>query len=105
MSSKQPGITQAGNNEMSNPMPSPATGSGRIESNRAEHIGHPADGLRAERDDWMHEFRNALGNITIAASAAKGELADQQFQHAASLMRQIEEGCERCLRLLRSMPR
>jgi len=53
----------------------------------------------------VHEFRNALGNITIAASAAKSELAEHQYPQASVLMRQIEEGCERCLSLLRTMPR
>ena len=64
-----------------------------------------AETSRTERDDWMHDFRNALGNITMAASAAKCELADQQSEQASALMRQIEEGCDRCLRLLRTMPR
>ncbi len=63
-----------------------------------------AQDSRSERDTWIHEFRNALGNITIAASAVKSELADHQNEQFAESIRHIEEGCERCLRLLRSMP-
>jgi hypothetical protein len=85
--------------------PTSSVVSSRADSKPAEQMGVPSERLRTERDDWMHEFRNALGNITIAASAAKGELADDQSQQASALMRQIEEGCERCLRLLSAMPR
>jgi hypothetical protein len=103
MPSKLPGIDPSGNAEMNTPMSSVVPS--RSESMAAERIGVPASSLRTDRDDWTHEFRNALGNITIAASAAKGELADNQSQQVSALMRQIEEGCERCLRLLRTMPR
>lgn len=62
--------------------------------------------LYSEREDWIHEFRNALGNVTIAASAARCELSDDKpGQAAAMLMQQIEDGCDRCLRLLGTMPR
>ncbi|HTA66516.1 MAG TPA: hypothetical protein VK753_13540 [Xanthomonadaceae bacterium] len=86
---------------MSKSIPSPTTVSGRTESGRPE----PSARQQAELDDWMHEFRNALGNVTIAASAASAEFADHPSQQASSLMRQIEEGCDRCLRLLKTMPR
>ncbi len=60
----------------------------------------------SEREDWIHEFRNALGNVTIAASAARCELTDDKSGQAAALfMQQIEVGCDRCLRLLGTMPR
>jgi len=58
-----------------------------------------------EYENWVHEFRNALGNITIAASAARHELAEHQSPQTQALMRQIENGCDRCLQLLRTMPR
>jgi hypothetical protein len=103
MSSKLPGIVPTGNAEMNTPVSSAV--SSRAEFKPADRVGTPASSLQTDRDDWMHEFRNALGNITIAASAAKGELADNQSQQVSVLMRQIEEGCERCLRLLRTMPR
>jgi len=62
--------------------------------------------VATEREDWVHEFRNALGNVTIAASAARCELSDDKSgQSAALLMQQIEDGCDRCLRLLGTMPR
>ena len=56
-------------------------------------------------ENWVHEFRNALGNITIAASAARHELTEHQSLQTPALMRQIENGCDRCLQLLRTMPR
>jgi hypothetical protein len=59
---------------------------------------------RSERDEWMHDFRNALGNILIAANAAKGLLTDQRSAEIAVAMGHIEDGCDRCLRLLRTMP-
>lgn len=89
---------------MGNPVPTPAASAG-VESDRVQLAAHAANKSRLAYDDWVHEFRNALGNITIAASAAKGELAELQSVQASALMRQIEEGCDRCLRLLRSMPR
>ena len=62
------------------------------------------DAARASRDLWVHEFRNALGNTTIAAEAARS-LLERHEEHIDRLMRQIEEGCERCLQLLHTMPR
>ncbi len=59
---------------------------------------------RSERDHWSHEFRNALGNTTIAASAVRFEVRAGHYDQVDALMRQIEEGCERCLRLLGTMP-
>jgi hypothetical protein len=56
------------------------------------------------REEWMHDFRNALGNILIAAGAAKGLLTDQRNAEIAIAMGHIEDGCDRCLRLLRTMP-
>jgi len=53
-------------------------------------------------DDWMHDFRNALGTILLGADAAKA-----LFQRNAEIslaMGRIEDGCNRCLRLLRTMP-
>jgi len=84
-----------------------STLSSTLEAGRSEpvRVAQPAKPRRAELDDWMHDFRNALGNVTIAASAAKAELADHPSDQASALMRQIEEGCDRCLRLLRTMPR
>lgn len=55
--------------------------------------------------NWLHDFRNALGNTTIAASAARFALDDKSYADVAASMRHIEEGCERCLQLLRTMPR
>ncbi len=73
---------------------------------RASHPIDPlADASRTERDHWIHDFRNALGNTTIAASAIRGVLEQQRYEQVEMLMRQIEEGCERCMRLLGTMPR
>ena len=55
-------------------------------------------------ENWLHDFRNALGNTTIAASAARYALDDKSYDDVAISMRQVEEGCERCLRLLRTLP-
>ena len=65
---------------------------------------HPGEPERSERDEWVHDFRNALGNILIAANAASGLLKDQRNTDMAVAMGHIEEGCDRCLRLLRTMP-
>lgn len=63
------------------------------------------DGSQAsDREEWIHDFRNALGNITIAASAASGQFSSQQDPLLRAMLVQIEEGCERCLKLLRTMP-
>lgn len=59
---------------------------------------------RSERDHWLHEFRNALGNTTMAASAVRFEVHGGHYDQVDALMRQIEEGCERCLHLLGKMP-
>jgi hypothetical protein len=75
------------------------------ESNGTDLVGAPANQAPMAYEDWVHEFRNALGNITIAASAARSELAKHQSLQTSALMRQIEKGCDRCLRLLRTMPR
>ena len=77
----------------------------RTPSKRGARDGTTDEGLQKARDEWMHEFRNALGNVTIAASAARCELTDRRPVEAAALMLQIEEGCERCLGLLKTMPR
>ena len=58
-----------------------------------------------ELDHWVHEFRNALGNVLMAAGTARIELADNRPESASMLMRRVEEGCDRCLRLLETMPR
>ncbi len=72
---------------------------------------HEADSLsasdqsRAALDHWMHDFRNALGTATLAASAVRSEIEPCRNEQVDILMRQIEEGCERCMRLLNTMPR
>lgn len=60
------------------------------------------ESVHTERDTWIHEFRNALGNIMIGTSVVKSKLAEQRDTSAS--IRHIEEGCERCLRLLGTMP-
>ena len=105
MRSNPPGIAPAGTDDSGHPAPSPSPASARAEPNGAALDAPAIARSRREREDWIHEFRNALGNITIAASAAKGELAELQYPQASALMRQIEEGCDRCLNLLRTMPR
>jgi hypothetical protein len=64
----------------------------------------PPDDEHMPRDQWIHDFRNALGNASIAASAARYEIAHGQSGQMDVLMQRIEEGCERCLQLLRTMP-
>jgi hypothetical protein len=64
----------------------------------------PSEETRSARDNWIHDFRNALGNTTIAASAVRAEIDQRSYQQIDMLMRQIEEGCDRCLRLLSAMP-
>jgi len=71
---------------------------------RNEASAQTSEPPRSERDEWMHEFRNALGNILIAANAARGLLTDQRNADIETAMGHIEDGCERCLRLLRTMP-
>ena len=80
-------------------MQSPESGPGR-----SAPADRSASVSPTERELWIHEFRNALGNITIATSAVRFELADHQYEHTPASIRLIEEGCERCLRLLHTMP-
>jgi len=105
MPSNPPGIELPGLNLPDNSLPSSSANPSVAESNRADPAGHAADSTRTAYENWVHEFRNALGNVTIAASAAKSELAAHPELQASALMRQIEDGCDRCLRLLRTMPR
>ncbi len=72
---------------------------------RSDPADRPASISLTEREIWIHDFRNALGNITIATSAVRCELADHQYEQTSASIRLIEEGCERCLRLLHTMPR
>ncbi len=75
------------------------------ESRPHDQPASPIGEARAERDHWVHDFRNALGNTTIAASTVRGAIAERNYQEIDMLMKQIEEGCERCMRLLGTMPR
>ena len=84
---------------MSNDLHSPESG-----PDDSKPANRPAALNPTERELWIHEFRNALGNITIATSAVRFELADHQYEHTPASIRLIEEGCERCLRLLHTMP-
>ncbi|HEY2346640.1 MAG TPA: hypothetical protein VGH80_12315 [Xanthomonadaceae bacterium] len=59
---------------------------------------------RLAREEWMHDFRNALGNVTIAASAAASQLVEIPDPVLRAAMAEIEAGCQRCLKLLRTMP-
>jgi len=95
----RPSVHFKGSHDMSDQLQSPEIGPGR-----SENADRSAHGTRTEHEIWLHEFRNALGNITIAASAVKGELAGHQQEQIRASMRHIEEGCDRCLRLLRTMP-
>ena len=64
----------------------------------------PAKAEHPENEIWMHEFRNALGTIMVAAGAASSLLTDRGEIEISIAMDRIEDGCNRCLRLLRSMP-
>lgn len=75
--------------------------SGQQRSNR---IALHGDDSRTEREHWVHDFRNALGNTTIAASTIRWMLNQQCDEQLDALIRKIEAGCERCLRLLATMP-
>jgi len=57
-----------------------------------------------EREVWMHEFRNALGTILAAAGAANSLLMDHREIEVSIAIGHIEDGCNRCLRLFRTMP-
>jgi hypothetical protein len=72
---------------------------------RSNHVDLPVGQSDAERDRWTHDFRNALGNTIIAASAVRGVLQEQHYRQVDMLMHQIGESCERCMRLLETMPR
>ena len=73
------------------------------DSRRSASSG-PAEAEHSEREIWMHEFRNALGNIMVAAGAAKSLITDPGEIEISIAMGHIEEGCNRCLRLFRTMP-
>lgn len=59
---------------------------------------------REAHEEWMHAFRNALGSVTIAASTASRQAEDCPDPSLRELLARIENGCERCLELLRTMP-
>jgi len=58
----------------------------------------------SESEFWMHEFRNALGTVIVAAGAARSLLTDHGEIEVSNAMDRIEDGCNRCLRLFRTMP-
>jgi len=63
-----------------------------------------AEAERSECEYWMHEFRNALGTIVVAAGAARSLLTDRGEIDVSIAMDRIEDSCNRCLRLFRTMP-
>lgn len=63
-----------------------------------------AEAEHSEHEIWMHEFRNALGNIMAAASVARCLLTDRGEGGISTAVDRIEDGCNRCLRLFRTMP-
>ena len=64
----------------------------------------PVEAEHSEREVWLHEFRNALGTVMVAAGAAKCLITDLGEIEVSIAMGHIEEGCNRCLRLFRTMP-
>ena len=75
----------------------------RTDSPRSASSGC-VEAARSEGEFWMHEFRNALGTIIVAAGAARGLLTDRAEIEVSIAMERIEDGCNRCLRLFRTMP-
>jgi hypothetical protein len=72
----------------------------------AHRFGSPScvEEGRSELDEWVHDFRNALGTILVGADAANALLQVQRNVEISLAMGRIEDGCNRCLRLLRTMP-
>jgi len=56
------------------------------------------------REEWLHDFRNALATILAAADIARIQPRDHRNVEFSRAMGCIEDGCNRCLRLLHTMP-
>jgi len=72
----------------------------------AYRFGSPAPSAaeRTRRDEWTHDFRNALGTVLVAAGVARSLLPYARNAEVTTALGRIDEGCNRCLGLLRTMP-